>query len=157
MSKEPLLLTLPLTDFVDSHLGRGLDEQGKVRHLWHSRPIAKHLATIIYALTKNEHTCCIQWADQYNPELREPVLWEYGAWINSTEKWMRAKVRSDMERVERNILAANTKIVAKAWADFSGVNVREAEVVAYRLLSGNNSTGIRVFYEGKLITKEEEL
>ncbi len=116
------------------------------------------MAEIIFHKTQNNHTCFIQWADKYNPELKEPVLWEYNAWMGNTERWERQKRRSDMERIERNLLEANVKLVSRAWSEYSQVPLgANTEIVAYSMLKQKREKAIRVFYVGKLITKEEEL
>ncbi len=142
------LITLPLVSFIKSHLGYG--------H-WECRPIPKEIGMIIVALTKNERLAYVQWLDEQNDPLEEPILWDYAHWVASAERHKRAKDYSHKQRVKRFLLEANTLIVGKAYQEFSGVDGEAALVTARMLLEKEKYRQIKVFCREKLLTKEEEL
>lgn len=103
-------ITLPLTDFVSSHLGPTKDGC----FLWEERPISEQLGLIIFNLTKNQHTCYIQFPDEQPNKYGTYVLWSLNAWRSSNELYTKQRDRAERERIERFIFEANVKDVAKA-------------------------------------------
>ena len=146
--KNQQTITLLLSDYVKYHLGNGY---------WSERAISKELALTIFSLTRNEHTCHIQFADQDGRPLDEPILWNYSHWKESLENWNRQKTYSHKMRVERFLFDDNTKTIAKAWVEYSASSDEAAHVLARKLLTKNNISAIRVFFVGLIKTKEEEL
>lgn len=151
-------ITLPLTSFIESHLGIRLNEAGEREQSWHYRTIKKELAEIILVLTKNESHCYIEFPSINSPHLTEPMLWELSAWNIHHDKWTREKIRSDRERVARFILETNVKIVARAFMELTCVDdLDKAKAHAFSLITSKKFGNIRALGVHKLITKEEEL
>ena len=162
MSNPQTLLTLPLSKFLDSHLGRGTFYENGVPIKdvkWSSRPIDRDLATIIEHLPNSSSLCHIQWPDAISPHLTEPLLWDISSWNSQCDRWIRENLAAEARRKERFILEANIKIVSKAYAEWSGIPLESAKVTAYKTMLSKKK---EVFCQmigcaDKLITKEEEL
>lgn len=150
MSKpKEQMVTLPLSRLVWYILGCGY---------WESKPIHPDDAAVIHAMTKNAYLCHVQFKDQYDDHLDNPVLWDFGHWRQSTEARDRIKRWSDSERVKRNIMDANVKIVGRVLESDLGMRGALVTATAYMILKSSNpvrkcmALGI-----SKLITKEEEI
>lgn len=108
MNNEPINITIPLQTFVDSHLGRRTNGD----KMWTCRPINRNIAEIIYNLTQNKHTCFIQWDDEFSVHLKEPLLWDFTAWLKECDRHIRAQAYSQKQREERFILETNIRILS---------------------------------------------
>lgn len=147
---EELNITLPLRSFIDSHLGRQADGS----HMWFSRPIDRNIAAIILAKTDNKSLCYIQWADDMSPDLKEPILWEWSAWRDSSERWLRQKKYSEAQRIEREIEKQNVVMVAKAYEQEFGIGGDAAMVQAYKWVRTGNMKAMKIIGITKLLTKD---
>lgn len=144
MSDE-ITITIPLKEFVKSHLNNGA---------WSNRPINRDIASIILAKTDNKQYCYIQWPDEMSPDLQEPLLWDFVAWRDSEEKWLRQKRYSEQQRIEGEVERQNVYIVAKAYEECYGVSSDSAIIQAYKWVRNKNIKALKLIGIDKLITKE---
>lgn len=147
MKNEPTV-TILLKDYVAAILGQ---------NYWHDRPISKETALTIFSITQNKFLCFIQFSSEDGKPLEKPVLWDYAAWQDVAEHTRLARNYSHRQRVERFLFEDNVKTISKAWQDYASVSEEAANVVARRVLTPINEKKIRVFYDGLIKTKEEEL
>lgn len=127
----------------------------------HYVPVPDTVAEILFHHTKNNHTCYIQFPGDQDVDilgrfLTHPLLWSISAWRNSSERAMRARLRSQHEREQRFIFDANIKLVAKKMCTATGINFEICKLEARRWLLRKDS---RVHAVGvvKLYTTIEEL
>ncbi len=144
MPKEQLV-TVSLPSLVSMVLGGDY---------WHSRPIPPDVAEQIFLLTKNQHTCYIEFNDELSNHLAMPLLWDFAAWQNACEHRARTKAYSRKLFVEHELLKINTKLVGKAFAEFSGCDAEQAEQIVNKLLR-EKSKKIKAFFDGELVSKLE--
>jgi hypothetical protein len=145
--QKPLTITLPLSQFVQSHLGDGY---------WHSRTIDDGLARIIYELTKNhpDHGVYVQWADEHSPELEQPVLWTYSAWKAACDSWVRQKSLSDARIEEYNRHQANVRMLARAiMKHLEAIDEEHAPMVAANWIRRKNFGAMKLVGVNRLIQK----
>lgn len=146
MSKDPNI-NLPLSQIVKLILRDDFE-----------RDIPTPLAEIIEILAKDTLICHVQWNDKYNPDLTGPKLWLYQAWATHSDRWERAKKKSEEERVKRFIFEANVRIVTKACKAYLNLDDNWGTSTAFALLKQNRMIAIEAICgKNKLITKEEEL
>lgn len=150
-------ITISLSEYIDLALGRFIDESGTYHHKHFCHPIPKDTAILIYHLTNNEHTCFIQWADKFNPELRQPHLWDWSAWQFHCDKWERAKARSDFERQERYVFEANVKMLLKPIMQYFSLPEGAANIIATKWVRTNNIVAVETVGIKKLYTMEDKL
>lgn len=144
------LVTLPLQTLVRDLLGAA-----------HYVTISKDTAEVILLHTKNRHTCHVQFTsdmdvDLYGRFIKEPVLWEFNAWATSSERVLKGRLRSQMERDKRNILEANILLVAKKLCRFSAIDFEVCKLIARKWLI-NNDPRIQAIGCNKIYTTIEEL
>lgn len=123
----------------------------------HSHPIPANIAEIVEVLAEGTCLCAIQWPDSNSPHLRTPLLWNYGAWLTSTEKWQKASNYSREQRVKRHIQEANIRLVARACKFELGQDDHFAQLTAFSLVTKNRLAAIRELGITKLIEREDEL
>ena len=141
------LITLPLQTLVDLSLRDN-----------HDVDIPRSIADLIYAITKNEHTCYIQFTDRENITLDVPRLWNLHQWRISTESWIRSKDASHKRKVQDWLLTANVDMVEKAInRKWQGISGGPSRVIAYQLVKSRNMAGLKEFGINKLKETEEEL
>jgi hypothetical protein len=109
----------------------------------HYVTVSEETATVILAHTNNAHTCHVQFTsdldvDLYGRFIKEPVLWEYGAWVNSSERVLKARLWSQRNREKRHILEANILVVAKQLCRFSAIEFEACKLVARKWLLNND-------------------
>jgi len=153
-------ITIYLCDFVRSHLGQALTDDGLIdlnNHIKAYHPISPLLAEIIYNVTKNQHTCYIEFPT--NTSLfREPRLWGWKDWIESAARDQRVKENAHKERVAYYIMEKNIGILARCIVSEWGWDWDAAKSAAYSWLKKNKKGAFRLVKAEKLlITKEEEL
>lgn len=144
--KEKPSFQITLEDFLNSHLGSD-----------HSRPIPQHLAEIVEIISKDLLVCYVQWPDQYSPHLDGPILWRYKYWYDDNERIMRARKRSEDERIKRFIFEANVRLVARFCKTHFGQDDNWSSVTAFSLMKKGNMKAIKALGIEKLIETEEEL
>lgn len=164
MSNEEPQITQSISSFIKSHLGIGnfidLDGIVEFKHYWSYRPVSLDVAKQILAVTNNEHTCYIQFADEHSPHLKEPLLWEWNAWTSQCDKWKRAAERSRIEREQRFIRDANVILIAKALVKLTGGNMdyeMALESADKMMMRDNWAIAAKGIGVSKLITKVEEI
>lgn len=160
MTKPPLItITIPLRDFIQSHLGISLDETFNIvpnQHIWSSRPIKKEIADVIFALCNNEHTCYIEYPSEFSMQ-REPILWAYNEWIQSNELEEKRKRRSHDERVQRFLFVDNVELMTRACMKEFKFSYEQARGMALKWVKSGNKGAMMICKVDKLKTKEEEL
>jgi hypothetical protein len=143
-------ITIKLRELVSSHLG-SLD----------CLSITEDLAFKIGVILKANpdcYACSIQYPhSEYDPELNHPVLWQYQRWIESTEKWERAKRWSEEQRKLRFIFEANCNLVSKAITRYLGLERDRANALSYSLVKNNRVVILKEIGVDKLITTIEEI
>lgn len=144
------LVTLHLHTLVSDLLGAS-----------HYVTISKETAEVILLHTRNRHTCHVQFTsdmdvDLYGRFIKEPVLWDFNAWVNSSERVLKARIRSQKERDARNILEANILLVAKKLCRFSNIDYEACKLVSRKWLI-NNDPRIKAIGCDKIYTTIEEL
>lgn len=144
------LVTLHLQPLVKSLLG-----------VAHYVTIEKEVAEILLLHTRNEHTCHIQFTsdidvDLYGRFIDEPVLWEFGAWVASSERVLRGRIRSQKQREERFVLEANIIRVAKHICRMTSVDYEFCKLQARKWLL-ENSPKIKAVGCNKLYTNVNEI
>lgn len=125
----------------------------------HHAPIDTDLAKLVYLLTKNEHTCYVQFEEIPNhPELSTPRLWILHEWRVSTERWLRDKQHSHERKIKEWIFEANVQKVSKALGKVAvGLQGDMGRAVAYQMVKRNDIEKMKSIGVSKLIEKEEEL
>ena len=78
----------------------------------HSKEIPLEWAEVIYHKLQNKSLACIQWTDEYDIKLKRPILWQYKAWCNATERWEAEKRRSKRRMIEYDCLQRNIVLLA---------------------------------------------
>lgn len=149
--KEETNITIPLKDFIDSHLNW---------ELHHYRPLNNTLATIIFNITKNnpDYGCYVQWPDdELSPNQTQPILWRYNVWADDYERRKKAKVISDNLREKSFIFAANMKILTVAVMDYCYLSKEAAHVVAHKMLTKGEWKKIAIICETPMCTKMEDI
>jgi hypothetical protein len=144
-------ITLPLQTLVH-HILRGE----------HYVPISSDVAEIILHHTNNKHTCHVQFPSDEDVDIlgnfiETPMLWEYGAWCRSSEKWLKMRVRSQKERDERFILEANITQVARCILRQAYVTPDAARMIARSMITKKDYARIKLVGCKKLFTTIEEL
>lgn len=157
-------ITIPLTTLVSLALGENPpDIHGNPQigqKMWFARPIDSITAEIILSLTRNEHTCYIQFADELSPHLRQPLLWDLASWKMHHDIWSREKIASDNRRRERFVFEANIKILSKCIGLSTGMDIDYCIRSAENLLRNKKKAAMSVFlneWNRRLITKVEEI
>lgn len=145
-SKSRPSFQISLEDFLDSHLADA-----------HSRPIPHHIAEIVEILAKDRLLCYVQWPDKYSPHLDGPVLWRYKYWAEDFERTMRARKRSEDERVKRFIFEANVRLVARFCKTQFGQDDNWSSVTAFSLMKKGNMNAIKALGIESLIEREDQL
>lgn len=79
----------------------------------HYKSITRKMALAIYSTTENRHTCFIQFYSHEGEEFEYPVLWYYGQWVESLDRWKVQKAYSQKLQDEAWILTANIELVKK--------------------------------------------
>lgn len=131
----------------------------------HYVPISDETAEVIMFHCKNKHTCYIQFPSDVDVDIlgraiETPILWEIGAWSRASEKWMKARNRSERDRADRFIMEANVNMVARKILKFAYVNPDAARVIAHSWVKGNvkGAKGkLKMVGVEKLYTTVEEL
>jgi len=113
-------------------------------------------AEAIYSITRNQHTCHIQFPSEDSPELKQPLLWNFAAWVASIERHRKAKERSERERIANWIAQANVEIIKKAILRKFQFSESQATMLATKWLRENRVEKF-LFLEVKLKTTVEEL
>jgi hypothetical protein len=152
--KEPPVITLFLSDFIELYLGDS-----------HSRSIPSALADGIEQIPGWKEYCHIQreecndWRDEKITfqKLLNPVLWYRYRWLEYSDYWMTIKGKSELDRIQRRIFEANTKIVMAAVTRVLSIEGGAAYSVARKLLRDKKYQNIRALGVNKLIIEEEEL
>ena len=159
MKKSPICITIPLKDFIQSHLGISLDESRNIvpnQHIWSHRPIKKELADIIFHLCRNEHTCYIEYPSEFSMQ-REPILWSFNEWVQSNELLEKQRKRSDDERTSRFLYEDNVETLTKACMKEFGFDYERARGMAFKWVKDGNKGALMICKVEKLKTKKEEL
>lgn len=144
------LVTLPLQTLVRDLLGAA-----------HYVTISKETAEILLLHTRNQHTCHVQFTseldvDLYGRFIDEPVLWEFGAWANSSERVLKGRLRSQKQRDERNIFDANILMLAKHICKMTSIDYEICKLTARKWLN-EKSPNIQAVGCKKIYTTVEEL
>ena len=158
MSK-PLTITIPLKDFIQSHLGISLDESGNIndgQHIWSARPISKPIADLIFAVCENKHTCYIEYPSEFSMQ-RDPKLWAFNEWLQSNELEERRRKRAHEERVGRFLYEDNVETMTKACMKEFGFTYEQSKAMALRWVKQGNKGAMMICNVDKLKTKESEL
>jgi len=114
-------------------------------------------AEAILQITKNQSLCYIQFPSEECPELTRPLLWNYGAWSSSIERYRKSKERSERERVARWIADENVRRIKKAVLRLGLITDTQAQMLAYRMLINPEKHKTISALNVTLITKESEL
>lgn len=152
-------LTIPLQDFIDSHLGVSLDSTGNIipgDNLYPFKPIKLSIAELLYAMCENKHTCYIEFPSP-NSIQNDPILWSWKAWILSQERYEKIKAHSHKERINRHLYNDNVETLTKAIIKEFGFDEEKAKVMAYKWTSQKNKSALVILKLEKYKTKEEEL
>lgn len=152
--KEPPVITLFLSDFIELYLGDS-----------HSRSIPSTLADGIEQIPNWTEYCHIQreecndWRDEKITfrKLLNPTLWYRHRWLEQSAHWITIKGQSELDRIQRRIFEANVKIVMAAVTRVLSIEGDAAHSVARKLLRDKKYQNIRALGVSKLVTKEEEL
>lgn len=143
-------ITIKLRELVSSHLG-SLD------CLSITEDLAFKIAVILKA-NPDCYACAIQYPhSEYDPELTTPVLWRYQRWIDSTEKWERAKRWSEEQRKLRFVFEANCNLVTKAIVKNLGLEKNRAIALSYSIVKNNRVVILQEIGINKLIASVEEI
>lgn len=148
------LLTLVLQSYIDAVLGLNL-ETGFYRYESNSIPMEE--AKNIFQLTKNQHSCHIEFKSLEGAPLQFPLLYTLQAWQNSAERFEKQKAYSHKQRIDKFIQEANVKIVMKTLDVHWGIEGITAEMTAHKLVTQKKWRQIAALGVKKLVTKEEEL
>ena len=142
---------MTLKQFVSSHLG-GWPLTGREKF-----PIDAERAEIIKHLTNNEHTCYIQYPEEYEAD-QNIYLWDYKAWIASEELRVRQKRYQHQSRVEGYLFTANVEDVTAAIVKKYKLDEDRARSMAWKWIKTGNKEAMKIVAGvEKIKTKEEEL
>lgn len=122
----------------------------------HCTEISPKLASIVEVLSANKCICHVQWTSFTGERLSSPLLWRYKYWIDSSEKWLESKRRSEEARVKKYIFDANIRRLSRAYVAQFNMDETKATDLSITILSRNLVGGVRLVGV-KLITKESEL
>jgi len=152
-------ITIPLSIFLDSHLGRGIDINGERTFQWSHRPIDNNIAHLIVAITNNQHTCYVQWADEMSPHLTQPLLWDFAFWHKECDSWLRMRERERLRTIEWKIKEANIKIATRQVMEFACLDQETATKCVRMIIErgGNWMNKLKAMGVEKLVTREDEL
>ena len=154
------MYSLPLREFVDIHLGVTVNQVGGVvvrDRLHDKRPIARHHAKVIQALTKNKVICYIEWPDPAFYPNADPILWDLQCWVESAERLEKERKRQHDSYIARCINERNITIIGKEVMKKLFVSIECGESIARTYLKHKMLGEIKWVGVTKLITKEEEL
>jgi len=145
------LVTVPLQALVKDLLGAA-----------HYTSVSKVVADMLFIHTKNKHTCHIQFpsdsdVDMWDKPITAPILWNIGAWQASSEKHLRAKRRSQLEREARFILDANILLLGKAICRFTNIDFEICKLMARKWINTNDPRIKVVGLKRPLYTNVNEL
>lgn len=147
--KEPSF-NITLSEFLLSHLREDF-----------SIPISHRLGEIVESISRDKLLCHVQWKDHDGVLLHSPVLWRYKYWVESVDKWVDNKKKSEQERVRHFIFLANVKIVTKLCMTYMLMDEHRANELALNVVRYNKPKFYEMLKllgaEVKLITKEDEL
>lgn len=145
-------ITIPLSTFLDSHLGRDSDNRGP--H-WQSREIDESIAILIDILCKtlNSPPCHVQFSDAQQV-LPRPLLWDIVCWNNSAEIEFKRKARANKDAIARENERINVYNATVAIANFTGMHPDIAHITALSLVRKKNWKAIRVFDKNVKLIEE---
>jgi len=151
------LVTFPLASIVSDLLRKneGQDPQ-------HFVTVCEITAECLYTVCKNEHTCHVQMpsdddVDILGKPITSPVLWEIGAWLNSSERWQRQKLMSQKRIDIHNIYNANINRISRCILRMSPINPDAARMLAHRWMERGDMVRIQMVGVNKLFEKVEEI
>ena len=84
-------------------------------------------------------------------------MWDYAAYMNSSDLWRRQKDYSHKDRVKVWLREANIKIAIRAIKLSLDFDDEKASSFAYKLVTMNKKHQLRALGMTKFLTREEEL
>lgn len=150
--KEQRLVTLPLNTLVDDLL-QGFDY----------RTISKEIAEILSLVQDGQAQYHIQFPGENEVDIsgnpiEEPRLWSLTHWRTNSERWQRARLRTEKERALYLVKEANIALLTKPLVKMFCVNPEAAKVIARIMLDKNQEDKIRYFLgDRKLYTNIKEI
>ena len=160
MSKKDILVTIPFDSLIQQLFGE--DRRYYV-------PLEPVIADVLeyhikqskletqYKIQRKGFAEISRFVEYEETILKNPRLWIYADWYESSENYNRNKAVSINDRFERESLAANIKLVKKYYKEFTGVDNDEvAEAKCYALVRGNKIASLKMLGVPieKLITRE---
>lgn len=141
-------VTIPLDDLLFLALGSEL--QG-------TRAIPLVTATILDSIFKDGQLYKIQF-DNFDGSAKEyPLLRSYKEWDTDYLTYLRRKRKSDEERIERNIVNANIKIISIHLMKMLSLDESNAKSAALKLLKNFSPTKLKALGCPPLVSTEEEI
>ncbi len=147
MKENEILITIPLSEYVDAKLGSGT---------WNYKEIKTNIAELIEIKCKNTFICAIQWPDKYNG-LDNPLLWPIAGWRDATERWQAEKKRSEERRIAKFIFEANMRVVSAKAMKYFSIDDTFAQPIAHQYLIKKRLNALLTIGVTRIITSEEEL
>lgn len=125
---------------------------------WAFRPIDEQTAKSILAITHNQHSCYIQWADEYSPHLTQPLLWDFAHWHAQCDKWLRDREKAKLFQIEWEIKKFNIKLATKQFMDIACMDYEQAlKCVSIIVERGNYHHKLKAMGVVGLVVTEKEM
>ena len=148
--KEQQLVTVPLNDLIWSLLGDDAQGLDKTR-------ITQSLALILAQHLKDSLKWKVEFETKDGEALTCPLLWRYSEWYASSERYMKAKLYAEKERIAMFIRDANVENMARAIMKTTRMSLEDARPTATMLVHKGNVECMMFLGLKKWITNESEL
>lgn len=140
-------ITIPLESYLNSVL---IDK--------HCSPISPLEAEVIKLKTANKHTAFVQEIDyETGKKLPQPLIWRHHVYLQTTDRWLENKRRSQQERDERFVMEENVNRLTKAVMRETGLEGNVARVTAWSALKNKKFSLIKNYYKVTLVTNIKEI
>ena len=125
------LVSVPLDKLVTTILGDN-----------HYVPIDPQLAEAIYLVCRNKVVAYVQFPSDKDiniigQPISQPYLWQLGKWYESTERWMKSKLRAEEERKARFVAEANIQRITAFLLRTTELERPFAEKLAIKWVTAN--------------------
>lgn len=125
--------------------------------------VSPSTAAAILLVTKNKSHCHVQLpsdpdaVDVYGKQLSKPRLWNLVYWNASVERFVKAKIKADQERIQRAIYLCNCERITKVLLRKYPLTYDMCNTIARRWLDGKKYYNVHAIGIDKIIDKWEDV